>query len=190
MRPFDFIILFFSFGYALALTQLLFAAAKMVRHRDVLVFSWAHFLWMLAALCQLLANWIELWDFHGTASIPIGVVGIGFSIVVVIYFICALVAPDFDDGDTYDLKDFHARQGRTYIGAFLVLLVQSLLVNFLAGAGAGIQNWAKQNLVVLVLILLALLALFVKARWVQIACPLAIILVVLVVVPLFYPVLA
>jgi hypothetical protein len=46
---------------------------------------------------------------------------IGFVIVAVVYFICALVAPDFADGDGYDLRAFHASEGRTYIAAFLVL---------------------------------------------------------------------
>jgi len=39
VRPFDFIILFFSFIYTLALTHLLFAVTRMVRHRRMLTFS-------------------------------------------------------------------------------------------------------------------------------------------------------
>lgn len=190
MGPFDFIIMFFSFAYALALTHILFAATRMIRHRKVLIFSWPHALWMLAALCQLLANWITLWDFRTMKVMPISIVLIGFVIVAVVYFICALVAPDFEDGDSYDLRAFHANEGSTYIAAFLVLTLLSLAINFAAGVGAGIQNWADQNLLVLAMIPVIVLALFVKARWVQVTCPLAMIAAFLFFLGTYYPVLA
>jgi hypothetical protein len=50
VRPFDFVITFLAFIYALALTHLLLAAAHMIRHRRELIFDWAHALWMAAAL--------------------------------------------------------------------------------------------------------------------------------------------
>lgn len=162
----------------------------MIKHRRVLVFSWPHGLWMLAVFCNLFANWIELWDFRSMEPMPIGAVAVGFSIVVVIYFVCALVAPDFDESKNYDLKDFHNRQGRTYISAFLILVLQSLAVNFVAGGGTGGQNWARQNLAVLIMLLLTALPLFIRTKFVQVACPLGIVLLLLVVVPLYYPVLA
>ena len=40
MRPFEFIILFFSFIYTLALTHLLFAWTRMIRYRRTLILSW------------------------------------------------------------------------------------------------------------------------------------------------------
>ena len=189
MRPFDFIIVFFSFAYALALTHILFAATRMIRHRKALVFSWPHAFWMLAALFQLVANWVTLWDFRTMEVMPIGVVLIGFAIVAVVYFICALVSPDFEDGESYDLRAFHASEGPTYIAAFLVLALFALATNFVAGVGAGVQNWADQNLLVLAIIPVILLALFVKARWVQVLCPLAMAAAFLLFLAIYYPVL-
>ena len=51
MKSFEFLILFFTFAFALALTHLLFAATRMIRHRRTLIFSWPHALWMATALC-------------------------------------------------------------------------------------------------------------------------------------------
>lgn len=187
MRAFDFIIVFFSFAYALGLTHILYAAAKMIRHRKVLIFSWPHALWMLAAVSQLLANWVALWDFRDMDVMPIGVVLIGFLVVAVVYSICALVSPDFEGADGYDLRAFHATEGPTYIAAFLVLALLSLVINFAAGVGAGVQNWANQNLLVLAMIPVIVLALLVKARWVQVACPLAMVAAFVLFLALYYP---
>jgi len=45
---------------------------------------------------------------------------------VVQYVTCALVAPDFDDGDSFDLKHFHAEAGSTHISGFFVLMLIAL----------------------------------------------------------------
>ncbi|QIK96772.1 hypothetical protein G7076_10305 [Sphingomonas sp. HDW15A] len=68
MSPFDFIILFFSFVYVIALTHLLFAWTRMIRYRRKLVFSLPHLLWMLVAVGYLTANWLSLWDFQTEGS--------------------------------------------------------------------------------------------------------------------------
>ena len=189
MRPFDFIIVFFSFAYALGLTHILSAATRMIRHRKVLVFSWPHAFWMLAALFQLIANWVTLWDFKAMDEMPIGVVLAGLAITAIVYFICALVSPDFEDGHSYDMRAFHESEGPTYIAAFLVMAVFALGINFAAGAGAGVQNWADQNVFMLAIIPFLALALFVKARWVQVLCPIAMAASFLVSLGLYYPVL-
>lgn len=190
MAPFDFIILFLSFIFTLALTHLLFAATRMIRHRRQLTFSWPHALWMFDALLLLIGNWISLYDFHRMESIPIAVVGAGLVFSGAQYFICALVSPDFEDHDTFDLQEFHAREGRTYIAAFAALLALSITANAAAGLGAGIENWARQNMFVLAMVAPVAVPLFVRARWAQVGGPLALAILMLVWLPIFYPVLA
>jgi hypothetical protein len=80
LGPFEFIILFFSFIYTLALTHLLFAATRMIRHRRELVFSWPHALWMLNALLLLVGNWMSLWDFHRQKTLSLAVIVGGSSL--------------------------------------------------------------------------------------------------------------
>jgi hypothetical protein len=190
MHPFEFIILFFSFIYTLALTHLLFAWTRMVRHRRQLTFSWPHFLWMLVALGNLSVNWISLWDFRTDGSLPLGIIATGFLFVIVNYFVCALVSPDFESGETYDMRRFHACEGPTYIAAVLVLIVASILGNFFAGAILGVTNWSNENNLVIAFLVPAVTALLVKRAWVQVAAPGALIAGIVAYAIIYYPALA
>ena len=188
MGPFEFIILFFSFIYTLALTHLLFAATRMIRHRRSLVFSWPHALWMLNALLLLICNWMSLWDFHRLKTMALLVIVAGVAFVVVQYLICALVAPDFADGDNLDMRAFHERESGTYILAFAAFLPLAFVLNLAAGAGVGIANWAHQNAIVLAMAPPILIPLFVKARWAQVGAPLVLIGVMVTFLIVYYSV--
>ena len=102
MTAFEFIIVFLSFAYALAFSHVLFAAARMIRHRRELIFSWPHALWMADAVMLLFSNWISLYDFRAMQVMSIGTILTLFAFVTTLYFTCALVTPDFEDGD-YDM---------------------------------------------------------------------------------------
>jgi len=188
LGPFEFIILFFSFIYTLALTHLLLAAARMIRHRRSLVFSWPHALWMLDALLLLVCNWISLWDFHQLKSMTLPVILGGFALVGILYVVCALIAPDFEDGDGLDLRAFHEREGRTYILAFATFLPLAFVLNIAASAGVGIQNWAEQNAIVFAMAPPILVALLFRARWAQIGGPLVLVGVMVAYLVIYYPV--
>ena len=189
MGPFEFITLFLSFVYTLALTHLLFAATRMIRHRRELVLSWPHVLWMLVALGNLTANWISLWDFRKLEPLSLGTIAIGFAGAVINYLVCALVSPDFEAGETYDLKRFHEREGRTYIAAVLILILSSLVMNFFAGATLEIENWGRENLIVALMVPPAVAALTLKWRWVQLAAPALLVIEVIAYSVVYYPVL-
>ena len=98
MTPFEFLTVFFSFAYALAFSHVLLAAAEMIRHRRVLVFSWPHALWMANAVMLLFSNWISLYDFRSMEVMSLGTILTLFVFVTTLYFTCALVTPDFDAG--------------------------------------------------------------------------------------------
>lgn len=187
MGPFEFIILFFSFIYSLALTHLLFAVARMIRRRRELVFSWPHALWMLNALLILTANWVSLWDFHKFETVPLGVIFSGLLIVVVQYVYCALVSPDFDAGETPDLTAFHDREGRTYLIALLALFLVALASNAAAGQAEGVRSWASQNAMLLMMLPTIVAPLFVRARWLQLLAPLIMAVLIVIQLCLYYP---
>lgn len=189
MRPFDFIIIFLSFVYTLGLTHLLFAATRMIRHRRSLTFSWPHAVWMFGVALMLVANWVTLWDFHELKTMSLAVVIGGIAISIIQYFACALVSPDFEDGETYDMHAFERREGRTYLAALLVLLLVALVINYAAGAGLGVQNWADQNAIVLAMLPPVLLAWLFRGPTVQIVAGLALTGLILAFLALYYPVL-
>jgi len=169
MTAFEFIIVFLSFAYALAFSHVLFAAARMIRHRRELIFSWPHALWMADAVMLLFSNWISLYDFRAMQVMSIGTILTLFAFVTTLYFTCALVTPDFEDGD-YDMRAFHEREYRAYVGAILALDIVSFLANVEAGS-SGIADWASQNAVVFAMLPMAILPLLSRNRIVQIVCP-------------------
>jgi hypothetical protein len=169
MTAFEFTIVFLSFAYALAFSHVLFAAARMIRHRRELIFSWPHALWMADAVMLLFSNWISLYDFRAMQVMSIGTILTLFAFVTTLYFTCALVTPDFEDGD-YDMRAFHEREYRAYVGAILALDIVSFLANLEAGS-SGIADWASQNAVVFAMLPMAILPLLSRNRIVQIVCP-------------------
>ena len=190
MAPFEFIILFFSFIYTLGLTHLLFAVSRMIRHRRKLVFSWPHALWMLVAASWLSGNWLSLWDFRHFETLTLSTIASGMAFVIINYFVCSLVSPDFEDGESYDMQRFHAQEGRTYVGTFLLLVVVSTVINFLATAQLSIANWGAQNALVIFMLPAPLLALFVRKSWVQVLAPLLLLVLFVIFTINYYPVLA
>ena len=189
MKPFDFLITFFSFVYSLGLAHILMGVVRMVRRRDTLIFSWAQALWMLDALILLFANWISLWDFHETTTLTLPMIASGAVIVVTQYFVCAFVTPDVRDGEPVDLRAFHAREGRVYMSAFLALALVALVTNAAAGSGLGIQNWANQNALVIGVTAVVLAGIFIRNAAVQVIAPLAVGAASVAFLILYYPVL-
>ena len=190
MGPYEFIIAFLSFIYALALTHLLLAAARMIRHRRRIRFSGPHILWMIVALLSLSGNWLTLWDFHAQKSVSLATVGLAVLFAVLNYMVCALLSPDFEDAEDYDLRRFHEREGPTYIGARLVLGVASLILNAAASIELGVASWAKQNIGVVLVLTLCALALIFRGGWIQWLIPAALIIFFITVFEIFYPALS
>jgi len=190
MSPFEFIIIFFAFVYSLALAHLLFAWTRMIRHRRQITFSWPHLLWMLVAMFLLAVDWLSTWDYRTFDKLSLVEISSGFLFVMLNYFFCALVSPDFEGGETYDLKRFHSTEGRTYILVFVATVTIAIVENFLAGEKLGITKQGVENAFVLFQLPLSLLPLLVKRAWVQIVAPAVILVTIVAYAATFYPVLA
>ena len=190
MSPFEFIIIFFAFVYSLALAHLLFAWTRMIRHRRQITFSWPHLLWMLVAMFLLAVDWLSTWDYRRFDKVSLVEISSAFLFVVLNYFFCALVSPDFEGGETYDLERFHRAEGRTYILVFVATVTIAIVENFFAGEKLGITKQGVENALVLFQLPLSLLPLFVRRAWVQIGAPAVILMTVVAYGAMFYPVLA
>jgi len=187
MRPFDFVIIFFSFIYSLALAHLLMAVAHMIRHRRQIIFDWVHALWMAVALISLVTNWISDWDFHAVDPLPLASVAIGFAFSIIQYFTCALVTPDVKAEGDLDLHVFQETQGPTYMSAFVVLIAFSIVINYVGGSAMNIQNWARENSIVIAMLPISVAPLIWKARWVQVAAPSLFLVSLTTYMIMFYP---
>jgi hypothetical protein len=187
MKTFEYIILFFSFVFTLALTHLLFAVTRMIRHRRDLTFSLEHALWMLNALVLLVTNWISLFDFRGQERFDLDSIAMLFLFVIGLYFACALVSPDFEDREEYDMREFHRREGRTYIGAIAAFIVLAFVTNITASK-EGVGVWGAENVLVIWMIPVAILPLFLRQRAVQLACPVILLALNIAFLMIFYPV--
>jgi hypothetical protein len=190
VSPFEFIIIFFAFVYSLALAHLLFAWTRMIRHRRQITFSWPYLLWMLVAMFLLAVDWLSTWDYQTFDKLSLVEISSGFLFVMLNYFFCALVSPDFEGGETYNLERFHSTEGRTYILVFVATVTIAIVENFLAGEKLGITKQGVENALVLFQLPLSLLPLFVKRPWVQIVAPAVILMTIVAYGAMFYPVLA
>jgi hypothetical protein len=189
MKTFEYVILFFSFVFTLALTHLLFAVTRMIRHRRDVLFSWEHALWMLNALVLLVANWLSLFDFRGQQRFDLDSILMLFVFVIGLYFACALVSPDFDDREEYDMREFHRCEGPTYIGAIAVFIVLAFITN-ISASHEGVGIWGSENSLVIWMIPVTILPLFVHNRIVQLACPTILLALNVAFLIIYYPVIS
>ena len=174
MQPFDFILIFFSFVYSLALTHLFMSATQMIKNRNILIFDWAHGLWMLVAFFTLALNWISLWGLRSLKQISLETMSVAFLVVCGNYFLCSLVSPEIRTKKSCDMHNFHREQGNTYT---LVYFVQS---GFVIGLVLGIANPLPENWELLSFMLPGVAALASKRSWVQIGAPAVIVITTVV----------
>lgn len=188
MSPFDFIITLFSFVYSLAIAHVLAGVGRAVRHRRTVTWSLPHAIWTANIILLIVANWLSLWDFRQLPTVSLTTVALGGFYALLLYLIATFVTPDVEAPEERDLRQFHERERNTYIGATVVLILTSLILNWAAGH-AGVSNWAEQNLLVLLMLPVSIAALLAKRRWFQIATAALMTAGILAFAIVYYPVL-
>ena len=186
MSPFEFVLLFISFVYALSLTHLLMGWARMVRRRRDLVFSAPHALWTVVAFATVIVNWLGFWDFHTVPTIDLPTFAGAVILCVANYLVAALVTPEFEKSEGDDLAKFHATQGPTYLGALLVLVVIAIILNTAAQI-EGITKWGAENSLVVAMAGPIVAALASRRRLVQFLAPAIEIVLFITFAVLYYP---
>lgn len=171
MGAFEHIISLLSFVYALAIAHLLTTAARLIGSRERVRFSWLHAYWMLNALIVLVVDWISYWDMHAVPSWTMVSIGVVLAQSFVDYMQAALVCPEIPAEGPIDLVAFHETRSRRYIGAFAVTTVMALISNLYFGGGYNVAEFITQNIAVIPLIVVALMAAIFRNRRVQITAP-------------------
>src|SRR5262249_33057625 len=83
------------------------------------------------------------------------------------YVFCAFVTPDVAKQEKIDLVVFHEQKRAGYLWAFFALGVFAVAYNLGFGLTNHYADWLRDTLLTLPLFAAILLALFVRAHWVQ-----------------------
>ncbi|HEY3638251.1 MAG TPA: hypothetical protein VGK90_08850 [Rhizomicrobium sp.] len=168
MSAFEHIIVLLSFVYALALTHLLSGVAYLIRAGSRVRFSWIQAGWMLNALLTIVANWIGFWDMRQLPSWGVGTIMFTLAMAIANYLQAALVCPEVFSEGPIDLAAFHEQQGRRYIVAFVISLLFALSANVLFGSAYNLSEWSEQDLAVVPMLFVSVLAAVFLGRKTQI----------------------
>ena len=125
---------------------------------------------MFSACFGLLVNWMWLPGLASVKHWSAGEVILQLIWVVPQYFTCALVSIEVPSEGPVDLQAIYEQRRPKLFSVFVVLYATSLVTNFgdrnnVMGWTPG--EWIKANLAVLPMLIAALIAGWVKLRWLQ-----------------------
>jgi hypothetical protein len=167
MRAFDYVITLFAFVYALATAHLLTTVAELIRERARVRFSWVHAAWMAIGLFEILAWWIGMWDMRALPSWSVPMIAFLFVMATLIYGQVRLTCPNVPTDGEIDLREFHNRNGREYVAAFTLVALLTVGVNILFGEMTSVSEMFSQNLAVVPMFVIAVIAAISFRSWVQ-----------------------
>jgi peptidoglycan/LPS O-acetylase OafA/YrhL len=167
---FEHVTILLSFVFAIALTHLLSSTTELVWARDRVRFSGLQALWMANALLSIVVNWLSFWGLVAIKRWDVTEVELWFALAVVQYFTCSLISIRPKQGDVVDMPAFYERQRPAIFGAFAGLMLISMILNYWDRdhtQGIGPTDWINENLIVLAMLALILIAGWAKERWAQ-----------------------
>lgn len=168
MHAYEFILLFFSFVYAAAITHILSVAGEIIIASKRVRFSWVSAGWMCAGLLFACAWWIGLWDLRTVDAWSVGSIAFYFFVAAGIYLNARLVSPRIPEEGEIDLRAFHAVEGRKYLTAYTILSIVTVVTNAGLGQGGTAVQWSAQNMVIIPMtVATGLAAVFIQKGWLQ-----------------------
>lgn len=168
MTSFELVFTLITIVASLALTHILTGFVGLLRNANRVRFSVVHALWAWSAFILTIGNWASFWGLRSLKSWPAWSVLMIVATMIVQYVFCSFVTPGTPAEGKIDLADFHQHEHRRYALAAAVLFGLSLVLNFALGGAHFYVEWWRDSLFSLVALTLALLAVLVRARWVQI----------------------
>ena len=171
MAAFDFLLILPSFVTALALSQVLTSAGRMLVERRRVRRPGLLGLAMLNAATQVYICWLALWDYRDTMGIDLAMVTLFFVSAVLIYLFCVAVSPEIapasESESEIDLETIYWANHRLFYGTYaaLVLLFIVSTADYLRTPHP--ELFVQQALANLPFLSVALVAIFVRHRLVQ-----------------------
>ena len=126
MDSFSYLSVLISIVLGLGTANLLMGLARIVQLRSRIKMYWPTILWALTLLVIHVQTWwtmfglrfVQTWDF------------VSFSLTLLqpifLFFLSALIMPDFDRDDALDLKRNYFAHARWFFGIFIALLLASI----------------------------------------------------------------
>jgi hypothetical protein len=166
MRPFDHVLLLYSFVFALALTHLLSRVGSAMLARRRVRFSGLQAFMVVNAIMLVFVNWLALWFVHDIQVWDLYSIVIYFLFGLASYFFCAAAAPEVPFEGTIDLDEFYWENYRLFYG----LIALQTVVAMLSSVPLLKPHWSLfvwTNIDSLPFFLPLILATLVRARWAQ-----------------------
>jgi hypothetical protein len=165
MHAFEFVMMLYSFVYALSVAQILSTIGDMIRAGKRLRFSWLNACWMLNILLAIVAWWLSLWDLRAQARWPMPTVLLFFAVACLLYVLARMVSAPIAPEGPVDLHRYHWDEGRKYAALFAVECALTIGTVFLYGSTS--QNWIASNLATWPTLAASVAAALTRNRWVQ-----------------------
>jgi hypothetical protein len=137
MKPFDYVVILFSMVISLAVTHLLSGIGRLIRAPKVRV-SMVLSGWVAYLLLSCVDFWFSVWRDRGLTW-DMGTTLLAFIGGAVLYLACWLALPEVGQGESVDLREYHDRSRRLYLGAIVVYATLSIVgVLLTPGQGSGV----------------------------------------------------
>lgn len=167
MSAFDHVITLLSFVFALAMAHLLSRAAALIIERERVRFSGLLSLAMLNAVVITFTNWLEIWDLRGVGQWDLASIMTLFAFSIVLYFLCAVIAPERSPEGTIDMEAYYERQRVPYYCLVFLCMILAIASNTIFLKTPNVALFFEENAATLPFFVPGILALAIPARWAQ-----------------------
>lgn len=127
MDSFSYLSVLISIVLGLGLTNLLMGLARIVQVRARVTMYWPTICWVLTLLIVHVQTW---WSMFGLREVrDWNFVSFSLTLMqpILLFFLSALIMPDFDRDDALDLKRNYYTHARWFFGIFIALLTLSVI---------------------------------------------------------------
>lgn len=167
MASFDFVLLLLSFVYALALGHILTRLGGLLLARERAVFSGLLALAVLNAVTQIFIGWLALWDFRDVAGWDLYTITLFFIAAILLFLMGVAVSPEAPAEGAIDLEAFYWKNYRLFYWLYVGLLGAYIAICavYLRTSQPGLA--LEQALGNAPYLVISLIAIFVRVKWVQ-----------------------
>lgn len=130
MDQFSYLSVLLSIVLGLGITNLLTGLARVVQMRARIKVYWPTLMWVVTLLLIHVQMWWAMFGLRRVAEWTFPLYAITLLQPVLLFFLSALIWPDFDRDEALDLKANYYAQARWFFGILLALVLVSLVRYF------------------------------------------------------------